>query len=124
MGPRPNQAPEQKRETILAVESGRSLSQNVLTDWLDPDGDDLLLSGARPTGERDQVRTRADGLLTFQDVGSALGKKQVAITVSDGREQVEGTVVVDVRAKGDLPPMSQRRPRSGNRRAGHSGFLR
>ena len=85
----------------------------MLTDWLDPDGDDLLLLGARPTGERDQVRTRADGLLTFQDVGSAQGKKQVAITVSDGRDQVEGTVVVDVRAQGDLPPMSQRRPRLG-----------
>lgn len=102
--PASNEPPKQKRVPTIILEQGKSISQNVLTDWTDPDGDDLLLLGARPTGEGDQVRTRADGLLTFQDVGSALGKKQVAITVSDGRDQVEGTVVVDVRAKGDLPP--------------------
>lgn len=102
--PASNEPPKQKRVPTIILEQGKSISQNVLTDWSDPDGDDLLLLGARPTGDGDQVRTRGDGLLTFQDVGSALGKKQVAITVSDGRDQVEGTVVVDVRAKGDLPP--------------------
>ncbi|WP_157365222.1 Ig-like domain-containing protein [Arthrobacter sp. QXT-31] len=99
-----NEPPKQRRVPTIILEQGKSISQNVLTDWRDPDGDDLLLLGARSTREGDQVRTRADGLLTFQDVGSALGKKDVAIIVSDGRDQVEGTVVVEVRAKGDLPP--------------------
>ncbi|MET3935703.1 hypothetical protein ABIE00_003749 [Arthrobacter sp. OAP107] len=102
--PASNEPPKQKRVPTIILEQGKSISQNILTDWTDPDGDNLLLLGARPTREGDQVRTRADGLLTFQDLGSTLGKKEVAITVSDGRDQVEGTVVVDVRAKGGLPP--------------------
>ena len=102
--PASNEAPKQKRVPTIILEQGKSISQNVLTDWMDPDGDDLLLLGARATGDGDQVRTRADGLLTFQDVGASLGKKDVAVTVSDGRDQSEGTVVVDVRAKGNLPP--------------------
>ncbi|RAM36361.1 hypothetical protein DBZ45_15670 [Arthrobacter globiformis] len=102
--PASNGAPAQKRVPTIILEQGKSISQNILTDWTDPDGDDLLLLGARTASEGDQVRTRADGLLTFKDVGSTLGKKDVVITVSDGRDQVEGTVVVDVRAKGDLPP--------------------
>jgi hypothetical protein len=102
--PASNEPPKQKRIPTLVVEQGKSISQNVLTDWRDPDGDDLLLVGARPAREGSQVRIRADGLLTFEDAGDALGKKDVVITVSDGRDQVEGTVVVDVRPKGDLPP--------------------
>ena len=102
--PASNEAPKQKRVPTIILEQGKSISQNVLTDWMDPDGDDLLLLGARVTSDGDQVRTRADGLLTFQDVGASLGKKDVAVTVSDGRDQSEGTVVVDVRAKGNLPP--------------------
>ena len=102
--PAGNEAPKQKRVPTIILEQGKSVSQNVLTDWMDPDGDDLLLLGARATGDGDQVRTRADGLLTFQDVGASLGRKEVAVTVSDGRDQAEGKVVVDVRAKGNLPP--------------------
>lgn len=102
--PASNEPPKQKRVPTIVLEQGKSISQNVLTDWTDPDGDDLLLVGARVTRDGDQVRTRADGLLTFQDVGSTLGKKEVVVTVSDGRDQVEGKVTVDVRAKGALPP--------------------
>ncbi|MDZ4352518.1 MAG: Ig-like domain-containing protein [Arthrobacter sp.] len=102
--PAGNEAPKQKRVPTIILEQGKSVSQNVLTDWMDPDGDDLLLLGARATKDGDQVRTRADGLLTFQNVGASLGKKEVVVSVSDGRDQAEGTVVVDVRAKGNLPP--------------------
>lgn len=104
--PGSNQAPEQKRETILAVESGRSLSQNVLTDWLDPDGDDLLLVGAVAEDPGDIVRTRADGLLTYQDVGVSDGEKKVTITVSDGRTTATGEVTVQVKPRGELPPIT------------------
>ncbi|EMY33222.1 hypothetical protein D477_016055 [Arthrobacter crystallopoietes BAB-32] len=101
-----NQAPEQKRETILTVESGRSLNQNVLTDWLDPDGDDLLLVEAVAEDPGDIVRTRPDGLLTYQDVGVSDGGKKVAITVSDGRTTTTGEVTVEVQPRGELPPIT------------------
>lgn len=99
-----NEAPKQKRVPTLLLEQGKSISQNVLTDWIDPDGDDLLLVSATTSSAGDQVRTRADGQLTFQDVGTSLGRKEVLLVVSDGQAQTEGKVIVDVRAKGSLPP--------------------
>ncbi|WP_244250654.1 Ig-like domain-containing protein [Arthrobacter crystallopoietes] len=101
-----NAAPEQKRETILAVESGQSLSRNVLTDWLDPDGDDLLLMGAVAEDPGDIVRTRPDGVLTYQDVGTSDGEKKVTITVSDGRTSTTGEVTVEVEPRGELAPVT------------------
>ncbi|MUK03188.1 tandem-95 repeat protein [Vibrio cholerae] len=101
-----NEAPRAKRPTTILVEQGRSVSQNILNTWEDPDGDDLFLVSADPTPDGDQVRTRSDGLLTFRDVGKGLGVKEVRVVVSDGVEQVEGTVVFDVRANGILPPVA------------------
>ncbi|MDQ0734109.1 Ig-like domain-containing protein [Arthrobacter agilis] len=105
-GPDTNEAPRAKRPTTILVEQGRSVSQNILNTWEDPDGDDLFLVSAQPTPDGDQVRTRSDGLLTFRDVGKGQGVKEVKIVVSDGLEQVEGTVVFDVRANGILPPVA------------------
>lgn len=105
-GPDTNEAPRAKRPTTILVEQGRSVSQNILNTWEDPDGDDLFLVSAAPTPDGDQVRTRSDGLLTFRDVGKSQGVKEVAVVVSDGAEQVEGTIVFDVRANGVLPPVA------------------
>ncbi|RJT80871.1 tandem-95 repeat protein [Arthrobacter cheniae] len=101
-----NEAPRAKRPTTILVEQGRSVSQNILNTWQDPDGDDLFLVSASPTPDGDQVRTRSDGLLTFRDVGKSQGLKEVEVIVSDGVEQVEGTIVFDVRANGVLPPVA------------------
>ncbi|GAA5194266.1 Ig-like domain-containing protein [Arthrobacter gyeryongensis] len=100
-----NEPPKQKRIPTILLEQGKSVSQNILTDWMDPDGDDLLLMSAT-TGSGDKVRVRPDGLLTFQDVGASLGKKEVTVVVSDGRDQTSGKVIVDVRPKGSLPPQA------------------
>ncbi|MHA7172200.1 Ig-like domain-containing protein [Arthrobacter monumenti] len=105
-GPESNEPPKSKRETKILLEQGGSISQNVLSDWIDPDGDDLFLTGAKATSEGDQVRFRADGRLTFQDVGTSYGEKDVQITVSDGRASTEGTVTMDVRPPGALPPVA------------------
>lgn len=99
-----NEGPTQKRVPTILLEQGKSISQNVLTDWIDPDGDDLLLLAATTSSEGDQVRVRPDGQLTFQDVGTSLGRKEVVLVVSDGQAQTEGKLIVDVRAKGSLPP--------------------
>ena len=36
-----NRAPVQKRPSTTSVEDGKTTTYNVLTDWNDPDGDDL-----------------------------------------------------------------------------------
>ncbi len=106
--PGENSAPRQKpnRNTTLVVQSGKIVSQNILTDWIDPDGDDLFVVGAASSDPRDQVKVRPDGLLSFQDAGSEPGRKTVTVTVSDGRSSAEGKVTVDVRAPGALPPIA------------------
>ncbi|WP_458116803.1 Ig-like domain-containing protein [Arthrobacter sp. D2-10] len=100
-----NEAPNPIRPTKILVEEGTSVSQNILSNWTDADGDDLFLVSAEPTPDGDQVRSRSDGLLTFRDVGKSQGVKEVDIVVSDGREEVSGVVSFDVRASGTLPPV-------------------
>lgn len=100
-----NEPPNPLRPTKILVEEGKSVSQNILSNWTDPDGDDLFLVSAEPTPDGDQVRTRSDGLLTFRDVGKGQGVKEVKIVVSDGRQEVSGVVSFDVRASGTLAPV-------------------
>ena len=101
-----NAPPEPRRSTRILVEQGKSVSQNILNDWMDPDGDDLVLLSAEPTADGDQVRSRSDGLLTFRDIGKTQGVKDVAVTVSDGTETAAGTITFDVRPAGVLPPVT------------------
>lgn len=107
--PGQNEAPKPKRatSTTILTESGKSISSNILTDWIDPDGDPIFLESATATTDGDQVRFRRDGLLTFVDVGKSTGRKEVKVVVSDGTAQTEGTVIVDVRpAKSGLLPIA------------------
>ncbi|QCU79465.1 fibronectin type III domain-containing protein [Citricoccus sp. SGAir0253] len=100
-----NGAPEQERVTTLRVQAGTEVSQDVLTDWRDPDGDDLQLMGA-VSEDGDVVRVRPDGVLTFEDVGKSTGTKELEITVSDRRESSTGRVVVEVLPEGAAPPIT------------------
>lgn len=91
--------------TTMLVEQGKTVSQNILTDWTDPDGDDLVLMDAKADNDQDQVKVRRDGLLTYQDSGAAPGKKDVTVTVWDGRATSTGKVVVNVQPPGALQPV-------------------
>ncbi|MET3172201.1 UNVERIFIED_ORG: hypothetical protein ABIB52_000025 [Arthrobacter sp. UYCu721] len=106
--PGENSAPRQKpnRNTTLVLQAGKSITQNILTDWIDPDGDDLFAVSATSQDPQDQVRIRPDGQLTFQDSGAAPGRKVLTVTVSDGQATTEGKITVDVRAAGALPPIA------------------
>ncbi|KRF05030.1 hypothetical protein ASH00_11300 [Arthrobacter sp. Soil782] len=101
-----NEPPLQKRKTRIVLEQGQSANQHILADWTDADGDDLYLQSATATTDGDSAKHRDDGLLTFSDGGAQVGEKEVAISVSDGRETTEGVVVVDVRPPGDVPPIA------------------
>ncbi|MUK03187.1 tandem-95 repeat protein [Vibrio cholerae] len=101
-----NDAPSPKRVTRLTIEQGATITANILSDWQDPDGDDLFLRSATVGVEGDQVRTRDDGQLTFRDAGGTLGRKEVTVQVSDGRDTSEGTVLLDVQPSGNVPPVA------------------
>lgn len=108
VGPDENRAPQFKRgsnSTTLLVEQGKTVSQNILTDWMDPDGDDLVLLDATADNEQDQVKVRRDGLLTYQDSGATAGRKNVTVTIWDGKATVTGTVVINVQPPGALAPV-------------------
>ncbi|MDQ0676363.1 hypothetical protein QFZ36_003924 [Pseudarthrobacter siccitolerans] len=107
MAPDQNKPPQFKRgdNTTMLVEQGKTVSQDILTDWVDPDGDDLVLLEAKADNDQDQVKVRRDGLLTFQDSGATAGKKNVEVTIWDGRDTVTGKVVVNVQPPGALAPV-------------------
>ena len=99
-----NSAPVAKRTTSVGLEVGSSLTYNVLTDWIDPDGDDITLVGASPVSG-DEVRYTPDGVITFQSKTAELGEKEVRLTVSDGIAEATGTFIVDIAAPGSLTPI-------------------
>ncbi|ANJ26698.1 hypothetical protein ATC03_08220 [Agromyces aureus] len=99
-----NTAPVSSRSGAISVEQGQQVSYNVLTDWIDPDGDDLYLVNASPIGG-DSVRFSPDGNLTFQHRSAELGQKEVQFTVSDGQTAATGTLTVDVKPSGSLNPI-------------------
>lgn len=99
-----NTAPVSIRSGAVSVEQGQNISYNVLADWNDPDGDDLYLVNASPTGG-DSVRSSPDGYLTFEHKSAELGLKEVKFTVSDGQATAAGTLVVEVKPAGSLNPI-------------------
>ncbi|MCI4658185.1 Ig-like domain-containing protein [Cryobacterium zhongshanensis] len=98
-----NKPPVQKRASGFVVEQGASVTQNMLTDWSDPDGDDLFLQAAA-SADDDVVSSKADGMLTYGAVGQNLGRKDVTLVVSDGTDTATGTARADVRAAGSTKP--------------------
>ncbi|SDW12134.1 Fibronectin type III domain-containing protein [Arthrobacter sp. cf158] len=103
-----NNAPQPKpnRNNALVVQSGKIASQYVLTDWIDPDGDDIFAVAVSSSDPADQVRIRPDGLLTFQDSGAGPGRKTLTVSISDGSLTTQGQISVDVRGAGALPPVA------------------
>ncbi|WP_036922576.1 Ig-like domain-containing protein [Propionicicella superfundia] len=103
---RSNAAPVQTTSDPLVVALGSSVSKRVLLDWSDPDGDDLVLVGARVVDGDDEVDFTPEGVLNYQDVGTRPGRKEVEVTVSDGYATTTGVVVVDARKGRDIQPVA------------------
>lgn len=99
-----NSPPEPLRTYQLAIESRQTVTYNVLSDVIDPDGDDLILTSA-VSASGDIVRFRPNGDVTFTHSSSDLGEKSVSFVASDGREFVESEFIVDVRRSGELDPV-------------------
>ncbi|TFD92040.1 fibronectin type III domain-containing protein [Cryobacterium lactosi] len=99
-----NLAPVSNRVGAISVEQGQIVSYNVLSDWIDPDGDDIYLVSASPT-TGDGVRFGPEGFVTFESKTAELGVKEVQFVVSDGTLTATGVLTVDVKAAGTLNPV-------------------
>lgn len=99
-----NSAPEQLRAQAFAVEQGGEYEYQVLADWIDPDGDDMYLTGAT-TDSGDTIQTDPSGRLIYTATGEA-GPQTVSVTVSDGVAEATAEIEVDVRERGDAPPLA------------------
>ena len=98
-----NTAPRQLYEKTIEVEVDAQVSYNALGDFIDDDGDDLLLLSA--TATEGVVRARQDGRITFQAEGLAPGVRTVSLEVSDGQEISTGYIHIDVRPTNSVPPV-------------------
>lgn len=100
-----NAPPAAFRAGGISVELGQQVSYNVLADWVDPDGDDLVLLAAE-SASGDEVRFSADGFVSFRSTNGELGPRDVLFTVGDGTGLTgPGSLRVDVRAPGTLTPV-------------------
>ena len=97
-------APVPKRKTTLTVESGGTISYNILPDFIDPDGDDIYLKGVE-AAPGDEVDFSTDGQITYKATASLQGRKEVSVTIADGfGETYVGTIALDVRPAGSTDP--------------------
>ncbi len=99
-----NGAPTPKRKTALAVETGGTISYNILPDWIDPDGDDIYLKEVI-AAPGDEVDFSKDGQITYKATASLQGRKDVQVTVADAFGKLgTSTIALDVRPQGSTNP--------------------
>ncbi|MDJ1113883.1 Ig-like domain-containing protein [Microbacterium dauci] len=100
-----NTPPVQKRTTAITVETGGVVSYNVLSDWVDPEGDDIFLQEVAPDGG-DEAEFTSDGQITYRAIGGTQGRKDVPVVVSDGSERGSGVARYDIRPLGTTLPVT------------------
>ncbi|MBH0117826.1 tandem-95 repeat protein [Salinibacterium sp. NG253] len=97
-----NSPPEQVRSTKLTVQAGGRVSNQILGDWVDPDGDPFYLTSASVAAP-DAVSYKPGGDLVFSDSGAGGELKVVTLVVSDGTSESSGGVSVSVKPAGEVP---------------------
>lgn len=99
-----NSPPVEQRKGAVSVEAGQTITYNPLTDWRDPDGDDVFLQSA-VSDSGDLVRFSHEGFVTVTHSSGQIGPRDIVYVVSDGTETSSGTFTVDVKATGTLNPI-------------------
>jgi large repetitive protein len=94
-----NKPPKEKKnrkpsKTTAKVGDPNGVVHDVLSDWMDPDGDVLTLKSAKVESAEDLVRFSPAGTVTFYP--QSKGERGVEFAVSDGRETVPGRLQVTV----------------------------
>ena len=101
-----NGAPSRLRESRTSMEAGKQVTYNVITDWMDPDGDPLFLQSA--TSDQATVRWSSDGTITVVDSSITVGRMNIPFALSDGIDTAEGVLGIDVKPNGTPMPPSAR----------------
>ena len=101
-----NSPPVQVRSTRGTVGATGDVTTQVLGDWLDPDGDPFYLAAATVAAP-DRITFTPAGAVTYTDAGTVVTgadvRKDVSLTVSDGRAVGTGILAVFVRPSGTVP---------------------
>ncbi|MEP6480500.1 MAG: Ig-like domain-containing protein [Rhodoglobus sp.] len=100
--PNENSPPEQVRNTKATVQAGGRVTTQVLSDWVDPDGDPFYLTAASVAAP-DSVSSQPGGSVVYSDSGSGGDLKLVTLVVSDGKAESSGSVTVTVKPAGQVP---------------------
>ncbi|CAN5619727.1 Ig-like domain-containing protein [soil metagenome] len=100
--PGENSPPEQVRSTKVTAQSGGRITNQVLGDWVDPDGDAFYLTSAS-VAVPDAVSYKPEGTIVYSDSGAGSDLKIVTLVVSDGTDESSGSVSVNVKAAGEVP---------------------
>ncbi|MCL1898734.1 MAG: Ig-like domain-containing protein, partial [Micrococcales bacterium] len=99
-----NSAPVAQRVGQLVMEEGSQANYQVLSNFIDPDGDPLFLHEATSTSGQPVV-FQANGQLTVTGLGQA-SLRQIDVVVSDGQATTSGSVQIDLRPPGSLAPVA------------------
>ncbi|WP_345752252.1 Ig-like domain-containing protein [Microbacterium rhizophilus] len=102
-----NAAPvlQEDLQVAVPVESGGTVTYNVLPDWIDPDGDDIYLESVTPL-EGDTAKFTADGRVVYSALSGTTGLIEVPVTVSDGDKTMADFFRLQVTAAGTTPPIA------------------
>lgn len=103
--PEVNEAPLQKKTNTVKVEVNATVTATALDGWIDPDGDDIYLKHASVEGG-DTLTFRSNGTLEYKAASGEIGIREVKLVVSDGTNDAEGILRIDVRAKGTVNPIA------------------
>ncbi|MBO3662904.1 Ig-like domain-containing protein [Microbacterium stercoris] len=99
-----NSGPVQLRKIALPVETGSTITYNVLPDWIDPDGDNLFLQQVA-AAEGDTARFTADGRIVYRALSGNIGPVEVSVTISDGESSMVGVFLLEVFPPSSKPPL-------------------
>jgi hypothetical protein len=99
-----NDAPVELRQSRMEVEQGATTSYNVLANFVDPDGDQLVLADAKLEDGNGSLRFRKDGMVSYVADTQRVGMERATITVTDGERTLESELIIDVRSSGTLAP--------------------
>ncbi len=100
--PDENSPPEQVRKSRTLVAEGGRVTTQVLSDWIDPDGDAFYLATAA-TALPDVASFKPDGTVVFIEGGAASAARSVTLVVTDGRASASGSVAINVGPPGQVP---------------------
>lgn len=100
-----NTAPRQESVRTMQLELGASGSYDATMKWIDPEGDNFYLKRAwSETGDR--VTFRNNGMVQFTDSTGEIGVHEVKLLMSDGTDEAEGLLKINVRPEGAASPIA------------------